>query len=71
MKERGLLLCCTAMTLMSPHMALAQTATTTDNSAGAAQASGGDEIVVTAQFRQQKLQDTPIAITAVNAASMA
>jgi iron complex outermembrane receptor protein len=29
---------------------------------------GVPEIVVTAQFRQQKLQDTPIAITAVNAA---
>ena len=28
------------------------------------------EIVVTAQFRSQKLQDTPIAITAVNAAMM-
>jgi iron complex outermembrane receptor protein len=28
------------------------------------------EIVVTAQFRAQKLQDTPIAITAVNAATM-
>jgi iron complex outermembrane receptor protein len=28
---------------------------------------GLDEVVVTAQFRSQKLQDTPIAITAVNA----
>ncbi len=28
------------------------------------------EVVVTAQFRQQKLQDTPIAITAVNAAQL-
>jgi iron complex outermembrane receptor protein len=28
------------------------------------------EIVVTAQFRAQKLQDTPVAITAVNAATM-
>ena len=27
-----------------------------------------DEIVVTAQFRQQNLQDTPLAITAVTAA---
>ena len=26
----------------------------------------GSEIVVTAQFRQQRLQDTPLAITAVN-----
>ncbi len=30
----------------------------------------GDEIVVTAQFRQQNLQDTPLAITAVNAAML-
>lgn len=29
-----------------------------------------DDIVVTAQFREQKLQDTPIAITAVNAEMM-
>jgi len=29
-----------------------------------------EEIVVTAQFREQKLQDTPIAITAVNAAML-
>lgn len=30
-----------------------------------------EEVVVTAQFREQKLQDTPIAITAVNAELMA
>lgn len=30
----------------------------------------GDEIVVTAQFRAQNLQDTPLAITAVNAAML-
>ena len=29
-----------------------------------------EEIVVTAQFRQQNLQDTPVAITAVNAETM-
>src|SRR5580692_1618228 len=29
-----------------------------------------EEIVVTAQFRQQNLQDTPLAITAINAAMM-
>ena len=28
-------------------------------------ASGNDDIVVTAQFREQKLQDTPLAITAI------
>lgn len=36
----------------------------------AANDNGLAEVVVTAQFRQQKLQDTPIAITAVNAATM-
>jgi iron complex outermembrane receptor protein len=49
-----------------------QTGTTsaaTPNSAGASDTSLA-EIVVTAQFRQQNLQDTPIAITAVNAAMM-
>jgi iron complex outermembrane receptor protein len=35
--------------------------------AAAADANVGDEIVVTAQFRAQNLQDTPLAITAVNA----
>jgi len=33
----------------------------------AAEAEAGDAIVVTAQFREQNLQDTPLAITAVNA----
>lgn len=32
--------------------------------------SGGNEIVVTAQFREQNLQDTPIAITAVSGAML-
>ena len=32
---------------------------------------GNPEIVVTAQFREQKLQDTPLAITAVNSAMLA
>ena len=31
---------------------------------------GGNEIVVTAQFREQSLQDTPIAITAIDAATL-
>ncbi len=42
--------------------AFAQAAQTADEEAGVG------EIVVTAQFREQKLQDTPIAITAVDAA---
>ncbi|MDE2561456.1 MAG: TonB-dependent receptor [Sphingomonadales bacterium] len=38
--------------------------------AKAASDNANPEIVVTAQFRQQNLQDTPLAITAVNAAEM-
>lgn len=46
--------------------AVAQDAAAGD--AGAREATGGgDDIIVTAQFREQNLQDTPIAITAVNA----
>ena len=45
---------------LSVSQAIAQTA---DNSAL-------QEVVVTAQFREQRLQDTPIAITAVNAAML-
>ena len=39
----------------------------TAQDAAANDAPAGDEIVVTAQFRAQNLQDTPLAITAVNA----
>jgi iron complex outermembrane recepter protein len=38
--------------------------------APAAEKAADDEIVVTAQFRDQKLQDVPLAITAVDAASI-
>jgi len=38
------------------------------NQPGPGNAAGSDEIVVTAQFREQNLQDTPIAITAVSSA---
>ncbi len=51
-------------TLILAHAAFAQTGQAP--AATPAQAMG--DIVVTAQFREQKLQDTPIAITAVNAA---
>ena len=48
-------------------MAADQPSTAADSS----QPEGGlSEIIVTAQFRSQKLQDTPVAITAVNAAMM-
>ena len=47
--------------------AVAQNAATTATSAEGDQL---QEIVVTAQFRQQNLQDTPVAITAVTAEMM-
>ena len=54
--------------------AYAQDATTGEAAVGTVdeqleeqQTGPGNEIIVTAQFREQNLQDTPIAITAVNA----
>lgn len=49
-----------AMTVVSP--ALAQTA---EQEAQGEPSQGNSEIIVTAQFRSQKLQDVPIAITAI------
>ncbi len=57
--------------VLSPAPALAQEKK--DSAAEAAPADNSaksSEIVVTAQFREQKLQDTPLAITAVNAAML-
>src|SRR3569833_2274707 len=39
---------------------------TTDNTNKSGDQSEADDIIVTAQFREQKLQDTPIAITAIS-----
>lgn len=41
-----------------------------DTAASTDTSQAGQEIVVTAQFRAQNIQDTPLAITAVNAATM-
>jgi iron complex outermembrane receptor protein len=41
-----------------------------DTSATADAAQAGSEIIVTAQFRRQNVQDTPLAITAVNSAML-
>jgi len=57
MKTKLYLLCSCAIAV-APTPAIAQE----NESAG----SGAQEIVVTAQFREQNLQDTPLAITAVN-----
>ena len=62
---------CLLATLATP--ALAQQSASpqaADQSGSAAPAGGNPEIVVTAQFREQRLQDTPLAITAVNAAML-
>ena len=47
-----------------------QSAALAANAAKADKQDALEEVVVTAQFREQKLQDTPIAITAVNAAML-
>ncbi|MBN8501331.1 MAG: TonB-dependent receptor, partial [Sphingomonadales bacterium] len=47
--------------------ALAAAPAFAQDAAGDDPAAGNPEIVVTAQFREQKLQDTPLAISAVNA----
>ena len=59
-----------ALSLSSAAAALAiATAANAQQTQPAADAAGGD-IVVTAQFREQRLQDVPIAITAVDAATI-
>jgi iron complex outermembrane receptor protein len=46
--------------------AVAQDSAPSPEAESAPEAVAGDEIIVTAQFREQRLQDTPLAITAVN-----
>ena len=48
-------------------MAITASPALAQDAAAQADDAGNPEIVVTAQFREQKLQDTPLAITAVNA----
>lgn len=52
---------------MVPAVANAQAAATADNEKPAATT---DEIVVTARSREEKLQDTPVAVTAINETSI-
>ncbi|MBO9498978.1 MAG: TonB-dependent receptor [Novosphingobium sp.] len=51
-------------------LAIAAPAFAQDDTGTASAAGDSNEIVVTAQFREQKLQDTPLAITAVNSAML-
>ena len=72
MKIKSLILTSTAFILAVPGVASAQDNAAAGSAAGASASSGpeSDTIVVTAQFRAQNLQDTPLAITAVNAATL-
>ena len=72
MNSKVTILCSTAMALLLPTAVFAQAAPAGQATAPQAETNNNnmDEIVVTAQFREQNLQDTPIAITAVNAAMM-
>src|SRR6478735_1277298 len=51
-------------------VAIAAAPAAAQDAAATNDAPAGDEIVVTAQFREQNLQDTPLAITAVNSAML-
>ena len=62
---------CSTTALLTGSPVFAQDAAPADQAATAAvEDQGNAEIVVTAQFREQRLQDTPIAITAVNSAML-
>jgi iron complex outermembrane receptor protein len=59
-----------ALAVATPAFAQDETAAAEQQPASVSAADDGNEIVVTAQFREQNLQDTPLAITAVNAAML-
>jgi iron complex outermembrane receptor protein len=67
---RGLYLSCAAMALIFGAASPACAAGAADETP-APKDNTTTEIVVTAQFRSQKLQDTPLAITAINGAMLA
>jgi len=74
MNFKRVFLCSTALALGTPGAVLAQAAPAGDTAAASDpqvnDAGEADAIIVTAQFRAQNLQDTPLAITAVNAAML-
>ena len=59
-----------ALAIATPAFAQDDTAASQQQATPAPAAADGNEIVVTAQFREQNLQDTPLAITAVNSAML-
>jgi len=65
MRIPSFLYCCSAIALLAPAAAHAQ-----DTGDQGSSGSGTGEIIVTAQFREQNIQDTPLAITAVNSAML-
>ncbi|MBO9580404.1 MAG: TonB-dependent receptor [Sphingobium sp.] len=71
MRFKTTILCSTAFALSLPGAAMAQSQPPANAPADASQTGNDvDTIVVTAQFREQNLQDTPLAITAINAAML-
>lgn len=65
LRRKTLLLACAGAVCAAAMPALAQ-----DENAAPREASAGDTILVTAQFRAQDIQDTPIAITAIDGATL-
>ena len=68
--RRGLAIGASLAVLALAGPALAQDEAAPEVDAAGDDATAGNVITVTAQFREQNLQDTPIAITAVNAEMM-
>ena len=59
-------------TALTPHLALAQSADTPEEQAAKAEDQTGlDDIVVTATRREAKLQDVPVAVTAITGDALA
>ena len=68
--RRIAMLCAAAAGCMAVAMALAAPATTDQSAQGGDQSVPLTEIIVTAQFRKENIQDVPIAMTAVSSAMM-
>ena len=68
---RGALALGASVLALMAHPALAQDNQQDNQEANSTEPEGpGNQIIVTAQFREQNLQDTPLAITAVTGATM-
>lgn len=68
---REALLASTALSLMAAPAAIAQDATASENGATQENSGGFGTIVVTAQKREQNLQDVPVSITALDSTALA